>query len=80
MISGISVGIVYGAGVLLSEAKYMTKKQIYSACFFLMTAHAIVEDTLLFVYFGANIWIIVGIRIFLGLIVFCFVNNLVSNE
>ena len=70
MISGISVGIVYGAGVLLSEAKYMTKKQIYSACFFLMTAHAIIEDTLLFVYFGANIWILVLFRLFLAFIVF----------
>jgi hypothetical protein len=70
ILSGLLIGIVYGAGVLLSEAKYMTKKQIYSSCFFLMTAHAIIEDTLLFVYFGANVWVLTLFRLFLAIIVF----------
>ena len=73
LITGTLIGITYGAGVLLKEAKYMSKKQIASVCYFLMVAHAIIEDTLLFVFFGADIFLLIGIRLFFATLVFLFV-------
>jgi hypothetical protein len=70
LITGVLIGITYGAGVLLKEAQYMSKKQIISVCYFLMVAHAIIEDTLLFVFFGADIFLLIGIRLFFATLVF----------
>ena len=70
LITGVLIGITYGAGVLLKEAKYMSKQQITSVCYFLMVAHAIIEDTLLFVFFGADILLLIIIRLFFASIVF----------
>lgn len=70
MITGLLIGITYGAGVLLKEAQYMSKKQVASVCYFLMVAHAIIEDTLLFVFFGADIFLLIGIRLFFAILVF----------
>jgi len=63
--AGLILGITYGAGILISEAKSgaLSKKDIFFIATFLMICHSIIEDTLLFVIFGANYWIIVGIRI-----------------
>ncbi|CAC9579287.1 hypothetical protein [uncultured Gammaproteobacteria bacterium] len=70
LLTGTLIGITYGAGVLLKEAQYMSKKQIISVCYFLMVAHAIIEDTLLFVFFGADIFLLIGIRLFFATLVF----------
>ena len=70
LVTGLLVGITYGAGVLLKEAQYMSKKQVLSVCYFLMVAHAIIEDTLLFVFFGADIYLLIGIRLFFATLVF----------
>jgi len=62
---GVILGITYGAGVLISEYEKNTlsRKEILYIGTFLMICHAIIEDTLLFVIFGANIWIIVTLRV-----------------
>ncbi|MBT4422036.1 MAG: nucleoside recognition protein [Candidatus Thioglobus sp.] len=70
LITGLLIGITYGAGVLLKEARYMSKRQIISVCYFLMVAHAIIEDPLLFVFFGADIFLLIGIRLFFATLVF----------
>ncbi|MEO1891051.1 MAG: nucleoside recognition protein [Candidatus Thioglobus sp.] len=70
LVTGLLVGITYGAGVLLKEAQYMSKQQVVSVCYFLMVAHAIIEDTLLFVFFGADIFLLIGIRLFFATFVF----------
>ena len=70
LITGILIGITYGAGVLLKEAKYMSREQIIAVCYFLMVAHAIIEDTLLFVFFGADIVLLISIRLIFATIVF----------
>ena len=70
MIIGILTGITYGAGVLLKQADSMSRKQIIATCFFLMTAHAIIEDTLIFAFFGANIVLLLSIRLSFALLVF----------
>ena len=71
IIAGLILGITYGAGVLLKEARSgsLSKKDILYIGTFLMICHSIIEDTLLFVIFGANYWIMVLVRIILALIV-----------
>ncbi len=67
---GVILGITYGAGILISEYEKntLTKKEILYIGSFLMICHAIIEDTLLFVIFGANIWVIVTLRVIFAFI------------
>ncbi|MDD3343973.1 MAG: nucleoside recognition protein [Sulfurospirillaceae bacterium] len=61
---GVILGITYGAGILISEYEKgsLQHKEILFIGTYLMICHAIIEDTLLFVIFGANPWIIVSLR------------------
>jgi hypothetical protein len=68
IITGIILGITYGAGVLIAEKDKLTKKELLFVGTFLMIAHSLIEDPLLFVLFGANFWILVGIRLVLAVI------------
>jgi len=67
---GIILGITYGAGILINEYEKNTlnKEEILYVGTFLMICHAIIEDTLLFVIFGANLWIIITLRILFAFI------------
>jgi len=62
IIVGVFLGITYGAGILLSEANNLKKSDIFYIATFLMICHAIIEDTLLFVIFGADFTIVVIVR------------------
>ncbi|MGM0622716.1 MAG: nucleoside recognition protein [Campylobacterota bacterium] len=68
---GVILGITYGAGILIKEAQSgaMSKKEIFTIATFLMICHAIIEDTLLFVIFGADFTMVVAIRTFFAIIV-----------
>jgi hypothetical protein len=61
---GIFLGITYGAGILISEAKSgkIKKEDLFYIGTFLMICHAIIEDTLLFVIFGADFTMVIAIR------------------
>lgn len=63
---GVILGITYGAGILISEYEkgILDKREILFIGTYLMICHAIIEDTLLFVIFGANPWVIVSFRLF----------------
>ncbi len=61
---GIFLGITYGAGILIEEAKSgkIKKEDLFYIGTFLMICHAIIEDTLLFVIFGADFTMVILIR------------------
>jgi len=67
---GTILGITYGAGILIKEAKSgtLTKRDIFFIGTFLMICHAIIEDTLLFVIFNANLYVIVIFRLIAAVI------------
>ncbi|WP_457568730.1 nucleoside recognition protein [Desulfurobacterium sp.] len=68
LLTGLTLGITYGAGVLINEANSgnLTKRDIFFIGTFLMICHSVIEDTFLFVIFGAS-WIpIVGLRLALA--------------
>jgi len=68
IITGIILGITYGAGILIAEKDKLTKKELLFVGTFLMIAHSLIEDPLLFVLFGANFWVLVSIRLFLAVV------------
>lgn len=64
IVVGIILGITYGAGILINEAKSeaLSKSDLFYIGTFLMICHAIIEDTLLFVIFGADFTMVIAIR------------------
>jgi hypothetical protein len=57
---GLFLGIIYGSGIMLQFAKkgVINHKDASLITVFLVLAHAIVEDSLLFAIVGGNFWII----------------------
>ena len=68
------MGITYGAGILIKEVQSgsISKEDIFYISSFLMVCHAIIEDTLLFMIFGADFTMVVLIRT-LGAIVIAYI-------
>ncbi len=62
---GLILGITYGAGVLIKEQQSgaLSRSDIFYIGTFLMIAHAMIEDPLLFVIFGADLTMVVTIRL-----------------
>ena len=73
IIAGQLLGITYGAGILIREVTRgtLSREDIFFIGTFLMICHSIVEDVLLFVLFGANYWIIIGVRLTAALVISC---------
>jgi len=68
IITGLILGITYGAGILIKEKDNLSKNDIFFVGTFLMICHSLIEDVALFVIFGANIWVLILIRLFLAII------------
>lgn len=64
IVTGVFLGITYGAGILIEEARSgnISKNDLFYIGTFLMICHAIIEDTLLFVIFGADFTMVILIR------------------
>ena len=54
LVAGLTIGLAYGAGVMIQAAKEdgVSKKDMTLAFIFLVSCHAIVEDTLIFIPLG----------------------------
>jgi len=74
LLAGIIFGIAYGAGVIIQTAKEenLSKRDIYLISIFLVSCHAVIEDTLIFTPLGINVLPLLGIRVILALIVTIF--------
>ena len=67
LLVGGLLGVTYGAGILLKEIKNVNKFERILLLVFLMLAHGLIEETLLFTFFGANAIPILSFRIGFGL-------------
>ena len=81
IIVGQLLGITYGAGILIKEVNSgtLSRRDVLFVATFLMVCHSIIEDTLLFVMFGANCLIIIVIRIVMAFLVSFFILRLFSS-
>jgi uncharacterized membrane protein len=66
--AGVLLGITYGAGILIKESNSLSRHDLLYIATFLSICHAIIEDTLLFVIFGADFTMVVLIRTFWALV------------
>lgn len=71
LLAGLIFGIAYGAGVIIQTAKEenLSKKDLYLVSIFLVSCHAVIEDTLIFLPLGINVLPLLLIRIGLALVV-----------
>jgi hypothetical protein len=62
---GLILGITYGAGVLIKEHQSgaLSRSDVFFIGTFLMIAHAMIEDPLLFAIFGADLTMVIAIRL-----------------
>lgn len=70
LLAGLLFGIAYGAGVIIQTAKEenLSKKDIYLVSIFLVSCHAVIEDTLIFAPLGINVIYLLLVRVALALI------------
>ncbi|WLD95469.1 nucleoside recognition domain-containing protein [Alkalihalobacillus sp. AL-G] len=63
--AGLTIGLAYGAGVMMQAVKEdgVKKKDLYLAFIFLVSCHAVVEDTLIFIPLGIPVWPLLIIRL-----------------
>jgi len=70
LITGIIIGLTYGAGVIIHsiKASNISKKEAFLILLFLSICHAVIEDTLIFVVIGANGVVLIVFRFVLAII------------
>lgn len=65
MVAGLTIGLAYGAGVMIKavEEDGVSKRDVTLAFIFLVACHAVVEDTLVFIPLGIPVWPLLVIRL-----------------
>ncbi|GAA0448643.1 MAG: nucleoside recognition domain-containing protein [Bacillota bacterium] len=65
MVAGLTIGLAYGAGVMIQAVKEdgVEKKDMILALIFLVSCHAVVEDTVVFIPLGIPVWPLLVIRL-----------------
>jgi len=79
-ITGITLGLSYGAGLLISEVKkgHIGKKDVLLSVSFLSLAHSLIEDTLLILLLGADVIAILWIRIVFSIFIVALLAKYIS--
>jgi len=70
-IIGLTLGIVYGGALIINETrtKEMNRRNIFYSLVLMGLCHSIIEDTILVVSLGANIWGVLVIRLAFSLLI-----------
>ncbi len=70
LVAGLTIGLAYGAGLMIQavEEDGVSKKDMYLAVLFLVSCHAVVEDTLVFIPLGIPIWPLLLIRLLTAIV------------
>ena len=78
IISGLLAGLAFGGGMILREVRKgeISKKDVTIVLAFLCLCHAIVEDTLLILIFGADLSIVLWARLAFVFVIFSVVRLL----
>jgi len=82
LVIGIIIGISYGAGLIFRSAKddEWPKRDLYLITYFLVAAHAVFEDTAIFVALGANGLLLFTTRIFVAALVTYIASKIIKPE
>ncbi|RPF54385.1 nucleoside recognition domain-containing protein [Aquisalibacillus elongatus] len=65
LVAGLTIGLAYGAGLMIQAVKEdgVSRKDMTLVLIFLVTCHAVVEDTLVFIPLGIPVWPLLLIRL-----------------
>lgn len=65
LVAGLTIGLAYGAGLMIQAVKEdgVSRKDMYLALVFLVSCHAVVEDTVIFIPLGIPVWPLLLIRL-----------------
>lgn len=65
LVAGLTIGLAFGAGVMVQAVKddHVEKKDMYLSLIFLVSCHAVIEDTLIFIPLGIPVWPLLLIRL-----------------
>nr|WP_239533991.1 nucleoside recognition domain-containing protein [Thalassobacillus pellis] len=63
--AGLTIGLAYGAGLMIQAVKEdgVSKKDMYLAMIFLVSCHAVIEDTLIFIPLGIPVLPLLAFRL-----------------
>jgi hypothetical protein len=69
--AGLVFGLAYGAGVMLQSYREdgVSQRDMYLATVFLVSCHAVVEDTLIFLPLGIPVWPLLLVRLSIAIII-----------
>lgn len=70
LVAGLVIGLAYGAGLMIQAVKEdgVSKKDMYLSLIFLVSCHAVVEDTLIFIPLGIPVWPLLLIRLITAIV------------
>src|SRR5699024_3184436 len=70
IVTGLTIGLAFGAGVMIQavEEDGVSRKDMMLALIFLVTCHAVIEDTVIFIPLGISVWPLLVIRFSLAVI------------
>lgn len=70
LVAGLTIGLAFGAGVMVEAIKddKVEKKDMYLSFIFLVSCHAVVEDTLIFIPLGIPVWPLFVVRLLTAII------------
>ncbi|SET10271.1 Nucleoside recognition [Oceanobacillus limi] len=65
LVAGLTIGLAYGAGLMIQAVKEdgVSRRDMTLALIFLVSCHAVVEDTLVFIPLGIPVWPLLIIRL-----------------
>lgn len=68
LLAGLFLGLIYGAGILLSlsDEQNLPRRERLALAVFLVTCHAVVEDTAIFMLLGGSALAMLGPRVILA--------------
>src|SRR5699024_7190949 len=71
LVTGLAIGLAFGAGVMIQAVKEdgVSRKDMMLALIFLVTCHAVVEDTVIFIPLGIPVWPLLAIRFVMAVII-----------
>ncbi len=71
LVTGLTIGLSFGAGAMIQAVKEdgVSKKDMILSLIFLVTCHAVVEDTVIFIPLGIPVWPLLVIRLSMAIIV-----------
>jgi len=82
VVVGLSMGILYGSGIIIQSAKEgkISHADSFATMSFMGIAHALVEDTLLLVLIGGSLWGLLVVRVFVAILVGISINIFYSRK